>query len=212
MKKLMFAAIAVLSFTIVAEEAAPVAAEAAAPVAADAQSVSAVEAKPKAPRRGGRGARRAMQRSGAGDMMGDPAVWAVINPRVAEKLGLSEEVRAEIKRIDSDNRAKMRDLQQKSMVVLEKQSKLMDEPKIDEAAVMASIDELFEIRKEITKTQVRRVIEVKALLTPEQLARASEELNAVHEERRSQRHKAPKAAPSPEASAQAAEEKPADAK
>ena len=51
-------------------------------------------------------------------------------------------------------------------------------------AVMSAIDELFDLRKEMAKTQTKRVIAVKALLTSEQLEKAVEELRKVREEKR----------------------------
>ena len=186
MKKLMFVAIAALSFAAWSEDTEPVKfAEGEKP------AFAARDFKHGQRDRSMRNVaeRRRMQRGGAGDMMGDPAVWAVLNPRVAEKLGLSEEVREKIKKIDADCRAKSRELQDKSREIMDRQSKLMDAEKIDEAAVMASIDELYEVRKEETKTQMRRVIGVKALLTSEQLAKVNEVRKSFYEERRVQREK-----------------------
>ena len=59
-----------------------------------------------------------------------------------------------------------------------KQFELMKAEKVDEAAVMKAIDEVFELRKQMAKEQVRRVIEIKSILTPEQIAKAREEMRA----------------------------------
>ena len=59
-----------------------------------------------------------------------------------------------------------------------KQFDLMKAEKVDEAAVMKAIDEVFELRKQMAKEQVRRVIEIKLILTPEQIAKAREEMRA----------------------------------
>ena len=122
-------------------------------------------------------------------MPGDASVMAVMNPKVAEKIGLSDEVQLQIKKIDLDSRKAVRKLQQKAKAAMEKQAKLMKEAKVDEAAVMAVIDELFDLRKEMAKAQTKRVIAVKSLLTPEQLEKAAEGMKAFREEQRGKRMK-----------------------
>ena len=129
---------------------------------------------------------------GAG-MAGDPAVMAVMNPAVAEKIGLSDETQLKIKQLDLDSRKALRELQQKTRAAMDKQAKLLKEPKIDEAAVMAAIDELFDLRKEMAKSQTKRMIAIKSLLTPEQLEKATEAMKSVREERRMKRDNGPKA-------------------
>ena len=60
-----------------------------------------------------------------------------------------------------------------------KQLELMKADKIDEAAVMKAIDEVFELRKEMAKEQIRRVIAVKSILTSEQIAKAREAVKSM---------------------------------
>ena len=132
-------------------------------------------------------------------MPGDASVMAVMNPKVAEKIGLSDEVQLQIKKIDLDSRKVIRELQKKTREAMEKQAKLMKEAKVDEAAVMSAIDELFDLRKEMAKAQIKRVLAVKALLTPEQLEKAVEELRKVREERRGKRDKKGQTPPPPPA-------------
>lgn len=177
MKKLMFAMVAALSFAVVAQDAEG----------------------PKAGQRDGgfrhgprdRGAmmaERGMMPGGfGGGMMGDPAVMAATNPKIAEKIGLSAEACEQIKKLDTDNRAKVQELQKKTRELMEKQAQLMKAEKIDEAAVMAAIDELFECRKEMAKTQTKRLISVKSLLTPEQITKATELLKEFRRDRMAKR-------------------------
>ena len=177
MKKLMFAMVAALSFAVVAQDAEG----------------------PKAGQRDGgfrhgprdRGAmmaERGMMPGGfGGGMMGDPAVMAATNPKIAEKIGLSAEACEQIKKLDTDNRAKVQELQKKTREAMEKQAQLMKAEKIDEAAVMAAIDELFECRKEMAKTQTKRLISVKSLLTPEQITKATELLKEFRRDRMAKR-------------------------
>ena len=119
-----------------------------------------------------------------GGMGGDQSVMAVMNPKIAEKIGLSEEVRNQIKELDKASREAMKDLQQKTRAAMDKQAELMKAEKVDEAAVMAAIDEVFEIRKAMAKSQMKRVLSVKALLTPEQIKAAVEAMKEMREMRR----------------------------
>ena len=117
------------------------------------------------------------QRGRRGGMEGgpvDPVVRLVGNPKVAEKLGLSEEQREKIKEINKTNRVNSEDLQKALRDAMERQTELLKADKIDETAVMAEIDKAFDARKELAKRQTRRVIAVKAVLTPEQVGKALE--------------------------------------
>ena len=112
----------------------------------------------------------------------DPIVRMVSNPKAAEKLGLSEEQQAKLKEINKVGEAG-RERQKKVREATMKQIELMKADKVDEAAVMKAIDEVFELRKEMAKDQAKRVIAVKAILTPEQVAKAHEEMKQMFQAR-----------------------------
>ena len=84
---------------------------------------------------------------------------------------------------------------------MEKQVELLKAEKIDEAAVMQAIDEVFEARKEIAKAQTKRTIEIRSILTPEQVTKALEAMRDLRSSRprpngpkaRDARREAPKA-------------------
>ena len=104
----------------------------------------------------------------------DPIARMVSNPRFAEKLNLTEEQKAKLEELNKTqrengkiNRAKMGDAMKRQMA-------LMTAEKIDESKVMASIDEVFALRCAMAKDQVKRVIAVKNILTPEQIKKANE--------------------------------------
>ena len=123
----------------------------------------------------------------------DPIVFAVSRPQVVEKLGLTDEQKEKLKAVTDrakDGREGMRKVREATM----KQFDLMKADKVDEAAVMKAIDEVFELRKQMAKDQVRRVIEIKAILTPEQIAKAREEMKKDFEARgdRGPRHGGPR--------------------
>ena len=130
-------------------------------------------ARPEGGRRGMMGPRD------AGVMaMGDPVVRMVTNPKVAESLGLSDEQKAKLKAATDGgeaNRANQAKIREATM----RQVELMKADKVDEAAVMKAIDEVFELRKEAAKEQAKRVIAVKSVLTPEQVKKAHEEMQKV---------------------------------
>ena len=107
----------------------------------------------------------------------DPVVRAALNPKVAEKLGLTEDQQARLKALEEDKSA-VKALQAKVRQGMEKQAELLKQEKIDESAVMAALDEVWEARKEMAKRQTRRLIAVKAILTPEQIKQATELMKA----------------------------------
>lgn len=134
-----------------------------------------------APGEGGRRGGMGPGMMGGGAMM-DPIVRMVSNPKAAEKLGLSEEQQAKLKEINKIDEAG-RERQKKVREAMTKQLDLMKADKVDEAAVMKAIDEVFELRKEMAKDQAKRVIAVKAILTPEQVAKAREEMKQMFQGR-----------------------------
>jgi len=106
----------------------------------------------------------------------DPIVRLVTNPKAAAKIGLSDDQIKQIKEIEKSNRGDMDQLRKAHRDAMEKQAELLKAKTIDEAAVMAEIDKAFDARKEMAKRQTKRVIAIKALLTPEQVDKALEEL------------------------------------
>lgn len=110
-----------------------------------------------------------------GEAPADPLVFMVMNPHFAEKLGLSEEQKAKLGELKG-NRASSRELGAKVGTGMKKQMELLKAEPIDEAAVMAAIDEVFEARKVIAKEQTKRLITILSILTPEQIKMAREEL------------------------------------
>ncbi len=96
------------------------------------------------------------------------------NPRFADELGLSDEQKAKLAEIGKSERKTITESQEKIHEAMTKQTALLEANSIDEAAVMASIDEVFELRKAIAKIQTKKIIDVRAILTPEQAAKATE--------------------------------------
>jgi len=137
--------------------------------------------------RGGRsfgGPRRGMQMRDGGMMMSmpSPLLRIVMNPDAAEKLGLTEEQKTKLKVLDK-GRSVLHEHMEKIREAMRKQTALIEADKINEAAVMASIDEVFALRKEMAKEQMKRLIAVKSILTPEQIKKANEEMKDMPRER-----------------------------
>lgn len=129
-------------------------------------------------------------RLGGGMPMMDPLVRAVMNPRVAEKIGLDEAQKEQLKAL-ATKQGDVRALQEKVRKGMSRQTELLKAEKIDEAAVMAVIDEVFDARKDIAKAQTKRLIAVKSILTPEQVSKALAEMKELRGEGRG-RHAGPK--------------------
>jgi len=104
----------------------------------------------------------------------DPIVQMVNCPEFAEKVGLTDEQKAKIKEIAASSKESQKTLRRQLRDSMEKQADLLEAEKIDEAAVMAEIDKAFELRKEMAKAQTKRIIAIKSILTPEQIAKALE--------------------------------------
>jgi len=123
-------------------------------------------------------------RDGMGPMMGgaDPIVRMATNPKAAESLGLSDEQKEKLKELGKGGE-EGREKQKKVRDAAQRQVELMQAEKVDEAAVMKAIDEVFDLRKAMAKEQAKRVIAVKSILTPEQVRKAHEEMRKTFESR-----------------------------
>lgn len=104
----------------------------------------------------------------------DPIARMVSNPKVAEKLNLTEEQKTKLEELIKTQREGMKEKRVKMGEAMKRQMDLMNAEEIDESKVMASIDEVFALRCAMAKDQVKRVIAVKNILTPEQIKKANE--------------------------------------
>lgn len=123
--------------------------------------------------------------------MADQTMWAVMNPKIAEKLGLTDEQKAKVKALVDGERESLRALQEKAQQATKRQFELMRAEKVDEAAVLSAIDEVFAARKEIAKAQFKNQLAVRAVLSAEQLSKVGEAMKAIRGERMLRRPPAP---------------------
>jgi len=113
---------------------------------------------------------------GGNDLVADPVVRLVTNPKMAEKIGLTDEQRKQIREIGKESRKGMDDMRRQLDDSMKRQAELLKAEKVDEPAVMAEIDKAFDLRKEMAKCQTKRVIQIKAILTAEQVEKALKEV------------------------------------
>ena len=111
----------------------------------------------------------------------NPIIRAVQNPKIAAKLGLSEEQAAKLKTL-AERQEELKGLQEKVRKGMEWQAELLKAKKVDRAAVMSAFDEVWAARKEIAKLQMSRLITVKSILTDEQVAKVREALQTMRNE------------------------------
>ena len=122
----------------------------------------------------------------------EPIVQMVRNPKMVEKIGFTEEQVAKLKAI-GDSRAELKELQAKVRQGSQRQAELLKAEKIDEAAVMAAVDEVWDAKKEIAKIQTKRVIAVRTVLSPEQVRQALETFREMRGRRGAKGEKGAKA-------------------
>jgi Spy/CpxP family protein refolding chaperone len=90
------------------------------------------------------------------------------NSNVAQRLGLSDEQVSAIRSALEEEKALREALHSRLEEAAMEQARLLSEPQVDEAAVMAAVDRTFELRKQIAKQRVKHLILLKNTLTPEQ--------------------------------------------
>ena len=125
-----------------------------------------------------RGGRMAM----AGGPSIEPVLRAAMNPKLAEKAAITEEQVAKLKAI-ADEKGALKTLHEKVRKGTDRQVELLKAEKIDEAAVMAAIDETWDAKKEVAKYQTKRLIAVKSILSAEQIEKIRDALKAKRDGR-----------------------------
>ena len=118
----------------------------------------------------------------------EPVLRAAMNPKIAEKVAITEEQVAKLKAL-ADEKGVSKPLHEKIQKGTERQVELLKAEKIDEAAVMAALDEVWDAKKEVAKYQTKRLIAVKSILSAEQI----EKIRAALKAKRDGRQKGPRA-------------------
>lgn len=119
---------------------------------------------------------------------GEAMIGNVLNdPEATRLLGLSEETASALKNQLYEIRLKQIDLEAAREKAALKQARLMTENPIDEAAVMAAVEETGKLQTELAKLQMKQLLVVKGMLSPEQLERAKDLLRERTRERMRER-------------------------
>jgi Spy/CpxP family protein refolding chaperone len=97
---------------------------------------------------------------------------------LVESIGLDEKTLTEVYKVIDASKAEHRELRRKLREVHDRMHSLLEQKEPDEAAVMAQADTIGALETEIQKQRLRTVLQVRALLTPEQRAKLLELLRA----------------------------------
>jgi len=92
----------------------------------------------------------------------------------AQEIGLTDVQRDGVRNEVRKAQAKFVDLQFDLQGEGEKMGRLLQEKTVDEAKVLAQVDRILALEKEIKKTQVGLLVRIKNLLTPGQQAKLAE--------------------------------------
>ena len=109
-----------------------------------------------------------------GDIEGAMFVRLLTNPRMAQQFGIDEELRKTLEATAKEYDDAISALRPSLEEALEVQTKLLAEETPDEAAILKSVDDLWELRTEIAKIQMKKLLAVRAKLTPEQLKKIND--------------------------------------
>ena len=90
--------------------------------------------------------------------------------RQLEKLELPAETRTQVDAVLAESRTRQEALHQQIRAAHDSMRSLLDQGSVDEAAVMAQADTLGSLMTEARKDDLKTLIQVRSLLTPEQRA------------------------------------------
>lgn len=96
----------------------------------------------------------------------------------AQEIGLDEAQRNGIRNEVHKAQGKFLDLQFDLQGEGEKLSRLLQEKPVDETRVLAQVDRVLALEKDVKRTQISLLVRIKNLLTPTQQARLSEILRS----------------------------------
>lgn len=114
---------------------------------------------------------------GGGDMM----ERFLDNPRMAEKLGLTEDQIAQMRTAAEGAKAQRETLMNQMKEAGKAQAEAMTAENIDENDVMSKVEEIGRIRTEMAKQQTRQLMAIQKILTPEQRARIKEHMQKMRD-------------------------------
>ena len=109
-------------------------------------------------------------------------------PETAAKIGLSEEKAQALAAAFADLDAQLKAVNGKLPAAFKRQAETLEATPVDEAAVLAAVNEVWDLRREVALLQTRKVLAIRSTLTAEQIEKArallKEEWRAFGERRR----------------------------
>lgn len=105
----------------------------------------------------------------------------ITNPRVAEKLGLTEDQIAQLKTTSEQSQARQEELMKAMQEAGKKQAEYMTADSVNEADVMTAIEETGKIRTEMAKLKTMELMNLQKILTQEQREKLREFMKQHHE-------------------------------
>ncbi|MCL1857549.1 MAG: Spy/CpxP family protein refolding chaperone [Kiritimatiellaeota bacterium] len=119
----------------------------------------------------------AMNRGAGGMALQDGMLLALLEtPRIADAIGLTDEQKEDLKAINEKFDGPMSELRQKQDATAQKQTAALRDAEATEEAILAAIDEAGAARTAFAKEQTRKMLAVRAKLTPEQLEKARQQM------------------------------------
>ncbi len=133
--------------------------------------------------RAGPGMQGRMNEGGRGGQHGDMMERLLSNPEIREKLGLSEEQVAEIRKELQEIKEEMIDLQAEMQKIGLRQAEAMTSKEIDEKKLMKMVEEAGELRTEMAKLQIRKMILFRKHVDPEKMEQVRGQMKERMKER-----------------------------
>lgn len=93
-------------------------------------------------------------------------------PETAAKIGLSEEKAAALAATFADLDAQIKVASDKIPAAVKRQADALEAAEVDEAEVLAAVNEVWDLRREVAILQTRKLVAVKATLDADQIVKA----------------------------------------
>src|SRR5262245_31357339 len=107
--------------------------------------------------------------------------------RQLEKLELPAETRTQVDAVFAESRTRQEALHQQIRAAHESMRSLLDQESVDETAVLAQADTIGSLMTEARKDDLKTLIQVRSLLTPEQRAALDQQMEAHRDNWRGKR-------------------------
>lgn len=104
-------------------------------------------------------------------------------PRIANALALTEAQKVQIKAAAAEHQKRVAGERSQLETAGMEQAKLLSEENTDLKALMNAVEKTGKVRTEIAKLQIKHLVEIRSILTPEQRAQLRDLMRKAHERR-----------------------------